>query len=175
MNSKIIITCAIIALLGVAGYFYYQNKEVKNAEQKVFEKTQSAEKRAFEDKLKLCDSDDAGSCADLAYMYFSGKGVTKDIKKAFTYNKKACDMGEFKNCTYVASAYYNGEGVEYDYQKALQYHILACENGANASSCGMLGYQYSMGRGTKKDKEKAKFYNKKACEMGNEKSCQYAN
>ena len=159
--KKLYITCIFIIFVIIVGYFYFQGKEA-----------QIIDKRNFEDKTKLCESD-AASCSDLAYMYYSGIGVDKDKQKAFFYNKKACDGGEYKNCSFVASAYYKGDGVVYDYTKALEYSILACEKGDDSYSCGMCGYFYSIGKGTRKDREKANFYNKKACDMGNEKSCQY--
>jgi len=46
-----------------------------------------------------CELNDKTGCADLAYSYEKGMGVTKDKKKAKKYYKKACKLGHKSSCS----------------------------------------------------------------------------
>lgn len=47
---------------------------------------------------EICDHDMAKGCSGLAYLYNSGKGVTKDREKSLKFSLRACYLGSTADC-----------------------------------------------------------------------------
>lgn len=67
---------------------------------------------------KKCGEGDGASCAFVAWLHESGKGVAADPFAAFTFYQMACDRGEIRGCTRQAALQARGVGVPKDEPKA---------------------------------------------------------
>lgn len=78
---------------------------------------------------KACDLKEGLGCFNLGALYYSGKGVEKDLIKAAYFYSKACELKEGMGCGALGALYYNGDGVKRDSKKADQYFSKACKLG----------------------------------------------
>lgn len=88
------------------------------------------------------DPENSGILAMLAYEYYNGKGVKKDVKRAVDLAKKAADAGEPVGC-YILAQYYEGfhpssrtgRGSSKEYILTCLYYEKAAEGGIVAAQC----------------------------------------
>ena len=60
----------------------------------------------------LANKGNAGAQNKLGYIYFSGKGIQKDLNKAFYWYKKSAKQGDAEAQFYLGFIYQKGEGVD---------------------------------------------------------------
>lgn len=99
-----------------------------------------------------------GGMANLAAIYYFGKGVAKNYKLAFVYFKKAEEMTGNKWAIHMLGRMYEeGYYVKKDYIKAVEmYQKAARQNEPNALA--RIGYMYEKGFGLPQDYKKAAEY-----------------
>jgi hypothetical protein len=78
---------------------------------------------------KSCDGGYAGSCGNLAWMYWVGLGVAQDDTEAVSLYRQACEAGEATSCYNLGGMYRNGRGVAKDDAEAVSLFRQACEMG----------------------------------------------
>ena len=104
----------------------------------------------------------------LGFFYYSGLGVTKDLKKAFKYFSLAANKNKDAQ-RYLGIMYRTGKGVQTDLKKAAAWYLKAAENGS-VESQERIGIMYEEGCGVKKDYKKAAHWYKIAIKNGHSSS-----
>jgi hypothetical protein len=113
---------------------------------------------------------DPASCADLALMYVSGVGVTKDLKKAVELYLRACDLGSSVGCDQAGMRLEDGLGATKDEAKAVSLYQKACDL-AKPDACTNLARMLANGWGVAKDDGKAVDALTRACNLGDPGGC----
>src|SRR5262249_14746574 len=72
------------------------------------------EKESLAPLQRACELDSAAGCAHLAFLYATGKMVTKDDRKAAELYRKSCDLGDAQGCYNAALMADEGRGVQRD-------------------------------------------------------------
>lgn len=130
--------------------------------------------KAFEWLEKAAENGDVKACIDLAELYLSGEGLSKDLEKAEKYLLLAEEKGEiddFCKRALIIDAYcklaliYVNEKQWYD--KGFSLLEKAHEKGS-IEGTRLLGLCYKAGIGCKKSRSKAKALLKKAADKGDE-------
>ncbi len=103
--------------------------------------------------------------ANLAYMYQTGRGVTRDAALAAQWFQKAADQGHSKSQNNLGWCYEHGVGVPQDYLEAVKWYRASAEAG-NPFGLRNLGWVYEVGRGVQKDEAQAMHYYLKSAEKG---------
>ncbi len=119
---------------------------------------------------QACAGGNPLACRQLARMYTSGQGVTKDESRAVTLYSKACDGGNAEGCMNLGVRYMNGRGVTRDDAQAMALFTKACDAG-NADGCTNLGTMNERGAGVVKDDTRAVALYSKACDAGSAIGC----
>ena len=83
---------------------------------------------------------------NLGFMYYHGKGVSKNLKKALKWYKKSSDAGNFKGQYQLALMYDFGRGTPKNYKKAYKYYKLSAKKGYRPAQHN-LGIMYINGKG----------------------------
>jgi uncharacterized protein len=110
-----------------------------------------------------CDLGSAAGCAHFAFLYATGKLVTKDDKKSASLYAKSCDLGDAKGCYNAGLMAEEGRGVGRDLARAIARYEEACEGGSS-TGCTNLGFHYEHGRGLKKDPARAVELYQRGCD-----------
>lgn len=119
---------------------------------------------------KSCGLGNVRSCNAIGYMYFNGRGVSKDQAKAFGFYQTACAANNPSGCTNLGFMYATGAIVEKDPTKAAPLYQKGCDAGS-AAGCRNLGSLYESGRGFAVDKRKAVALYSRACVGGSIVGC----
>ena len=96
----------------------------------------------------------------IAYSYFYGQGVEKNIEKAFEIFKDLEEKNEYESAyIFLGKCYYYGKGTQKDYEKAMLYFnkSIECEEDIKEAKY-YLGVLYMYGQGVEVDILKAKMY-----------------
>ena len=120
---------------------------------------------------RSCDLASGGGCANLAFLYATGKLVKKDDRRSATLYAKACDLGDAQGCYNAGLMADEGRGVARDAARAATRYAEGCDMGS-ATACTNLGFLYENGRGVKMDKARAHALYQRGCEGS---SCQPSN
>lgn len=101
----------------------------------------------------------------LAFRYFEGEGVAKNLTEAVKWWQKAAEQGNATSQCYLAWRYYLGEGVEKNLEESTEWWLKAAKQGdSEAQRC--LGNNYSNGEGVEKNPVEAAKWWLKAAEQG---------
>jgi TPR repeat protein/serine/threonine protein kinase len=119
---------------------------------------------------QACAGGNPAACRQLARMYTSGQGVSKDESRAVTLYNKACDAGNAEGCMNLGVRYMNGRGVAKDDAQAIAFFTKACDAG-NSDGCTNLGTMNERGAGVTKDDAGAVALYSKACNAGSAIGC----
>lgn len=103
--------------------------------------------------------------SSLASIYFSGKGVEKDLEKAFYWEKKAAELGHLDSVKEIAYSYYKGYGVAKNFKHAVTWYQKAIDMG-DRESIFDLASMYENGEGVDEDFDKALELYIQAAELG---------
>lgn len=117
------------------------------------------------DLLRLAKTGKSSSQTQLAYRYYDGNGIKKDLKKAVCWFIKAAEQGDDAAQVRLGICYVEGIGLERNYEKGLYWIKKAVEQD-NAHAKYALGFCYSIGWGVEKDCVLAVKWYKKAAEQG---------
>lgn len=120
---------------------------------------------------RACELSSPGGCANLAFLYATGKLVKKDDRRSASLYAKSCDLGDPQGCYNAGLMAENGRGVSRDAARAASLYGEACETGS-ATGCTNLGFLYENGRGVRTDKARAFELYQSGCEGS---SCQPSN
>src|SRR5258707_982390 len=121
MSSPRLLRTLALAIVGAAGLglqspgaaALLQGQQPKPAEPRA-ENTQAAA-----GIVTACEKGDAFSCRNLAAMYATGRGVTKDEARAATFYERACDLRDMPACNSLGFVYETGRGVTKDDGRAV--------------------------------------------------------
>lgn len=117
------------------------------------------------DLLRLAKTGKSSSQTQLAYRYYDGKGIKKDLKKAVYWFKKAAEQGDDAAQVRLGICYVEAIGVERNYEQGLYWITKAVEQD-NAHAKYALGFCYSIGWGVEEDHLLSVKWYKKAAEQG---------
>jgi TPR repeat protein len=120
---------------------------------------------------RSCELGNGSGCANLAFLYATGKFVKKDDHRATTLYGKACDLGDPQGCYNVGLMAEDARGGPRDFARAAAKYQEACTLGS-ATGCTNLGGLYERGQGVKTDKLKAVALYQHGCDGS---SCQHSN
>jgi hypothetical protein len=167
-----------------SAYFYFEKSttagadlaRVKNSILKQALKAYSAKSyelafklvKRFLPEIKTCKkSIDSIDCADLqfkvSYMYFTGKGTSKDPTEAKTFLQSAANQGSAKAMMGLGEVYYSAK----DYKNAKSWYENAALKG-DSIAMRYLGELYTEGKGVDKNTCEGYQWYKKASDAGDE-------
>ncbi len=109
----------------------------------------------------LCEQKHMVACNNLGSLYFSGKGVTKDLQKAEEHFQQSCDAGITESCTNLGYLYHE-QGTEEGYKKSIPYLTNSCDQKIYLA-CFWLGFHYFNGHVIEHSPDKAISLWKEAC------------
>ena len=115
---------------------------------------------------KACAGKYKDACSNLGYLYYTGKGVRKDLSRAAPLFKQACDGGSSGAC-HNLGAIYDEQGR--DAAAAVLYEK-ACD-GNWPLACYNLGMMYHRGEGVARDSSRELEFYQKACDEGSVEGC----
>ena len=101
----------------------------------------------------------------LGYAYFSGDGITKDVKHAVIWFKKAAIKGHREAQANLAYCYREGIGIAKNLNQAFVWEKKAAEKG-DLQSQNNLGFYYENGMGVAKNLKQAAVWYRKAADQG---------
>ena len=134
------------ALLGMCYYAPIGGETGKSKEQD-FEK-------AFKWFEKAANMGNITGKTALAYMYYKGLGVTKNLSEAFTWCKASATQGNIAAQHALAYMYYNGIGTVQNFPEAIRLYQIASDNG-KADARYVLSLMYANGEGVERNIPKA--------------------
>ncbi len=169
LDNENVRSCQRLANSGILPSAEQCDKETCSNIGVVYKKTENYQ-QALKYYKKACELNNGFGCANLANLYYQGKGVKQNFHKAFKLYEKACDLNYMVACHNVGFMYNEGQGVRQDFVNARKYYEKAC-NANNAMACNNLGVLYDNGQGVKQNKSTAKKYTGKACDLGNQNGC----
>jgi TPR repeat protein len=105
----------------------------------------------------------------LAYLYFAGRGLPKNVALAAQWYRQSADQGNPRAQTVLGVLYENGQGVPQDYVQALHWYGQAAPQGF-APALHNLAVLFHMGRGVDQDYRQAAMLYRKAAEQGYDRS-----
>ena len=88
---------------------------------------------------KPCNLGSGTACSNLASLYESGTGVSRDLVAARRFYTKACDNLLWAACTRLATMHANGEGGPKDARQAAALYKRACDRGDKPACAAMSG------------------------------------
>ncbi len=112
---------------------------------------------------RSCDLGSGGGCANLAFLFATGKLVKRDDHRAVRLYVKSCDLGDAMGCYNVGLMADAGRGGPHDEARAIAAYGEACEMGSS-SACTNLGFLHENGRGVKKDGARAFALYQRGCD-----------
>ena len=114
---------------------------------------------------KLSHQGDFVAQYNLADMYFTGRGLSKDNEKAFKWLSKSAGYGFAPSQAKLGAMYFNGYGVAKDYKEAVKWFRLAAKQ-KNIEAQYNMGMMHSHGYGLSQDSKKAVKWYLLAAEQG---------
>ncbi len=108
---------------------------------------------------------DVEATRNLAWMYYEGKGYSKDFIKAKSWAQQAADNGNVSCMRLLGLMYRDASGVTQDYVQARYWFQKASDNG-NVSAMVSLALLYDGGKGVPQDYPKAAYWFRKAADGG---------
>jgi len=105
----------------------------------------------------------ADASVNIGYMYYSGKGVSKDYTEAAKWFLKAAQQGDTQAQETLGRMYRDGRGVQQDYTEAAKWFLRAAEEG-DATARLDLGRMYLQGDGVPQDSKQAEKWIRKAAD-----------
>lgn len=127
--------------------------------------TSEHDKKAFAQFLVLAEDGEGRAQRYVAFMYESGRGVSKDLTQAAHWVQKSAEQKMPWAVGRLGSYYYFGRGVEKDTAKALYWFEVGAGMGEPISHY-LLGVMYVKGDRVVQDYEKAEDHLLKAAELG---------
>jgi len=138
-----------------------------------YEDVIEAEQPEYEDIYQFCKTEcykgNLNACANLSYIYLSGKGTRIDYKIAYELAKETCEKNIGFGCYNLGLMYQYI--IEKDYKKAAKFYEKACNLNVSLA-CTELGNLYLNGHGVRKNYKKALKYFEKACKLGDKEGCE---
>jgi TPR repeat protein len=113
---------------------------------------------------KAADQGDPAAQVDLAYMYETGIGVSRDTATAATWYRRAAGSGSANAKVNLAGLYLHGDGVKQDYGEALRLLKSAADEG-NGRADAYLGLASYLGSGTPVDHSAAEAWFRKGVKL----------
>jgi hypothetical protein len=101
----------------------------------------------------------------LGWMYYYGRGVTRDTKQSVYWYQKAADQGDAKEQISLGAMYASGVGVDREPKQAMHWYQKAAKRG-DATAQLALGLMYDNGEGVVRDVKQAAYWYQKAAEQG---------
>lgn len=120
--------------------------------------------------IKKCKDNNADSCFNLGYNYYSGNKIERDYKKSREYYEKACNLNHLQSCKTMADFYEKGYIVGKNLDLSNDFNKKACELN-DVISCKKVGLYYYKDTSTDSTKQLALSYFDKACELDEIDSC----
>lgn len=119
----------------------------------------------FDRILESAQQGDADAQFQLARIWHTGRGVSRDNTKAVHWYNKAADQGHTDAQLFLGSMYDHGIGVAQDPTEAARWYRKAADQGNNTAQY-LLGSAYYGGRGVGKNDIEAERWFRKAAEQG---------
>ncbi len=113
----------------------------------------------------LADKGDPAAQTNMGFLYYEGKGVTRDYKEAVKWYRMAAVTGYPDAAFNMGVAYSEGKGVDRNPDEALRWYRLAADSGY-APAQVILGNNYFRGDGVAVDHQEAANWYMKAAEQG---------
>lgn len=113
---------------------------------------------------KEAEEGNAEAQSDLAWMYYSGRGVGLNKSEAVKWYHKAAEQGNVNAQTNLGVLYTRGDGVELDKKKAAAWFRKAAEQDDPTAQAN-LGVIYQKGLGVPRDMDKAIQWLRRAAEQ----------
>ena len=123
-------------------------------------------KANYEAILELANAGDAWSILAIAFYYYNGWVVKKDLQAFFAWAKKSAEAENSEGMWRLGYAYEFGEGTEIDLKKAFEWYKKSAE-AENSEGMWRLGRAYEKGKGTEKNLKKAFEWYKKSAKAEN--------
>ena len=98
--------------------------------------------------------DNAMAMYFLAWCYYDGAGVVKNVETAHEWRRKSAELGYAVSMNLIGNDYYFGEGVSKNINKAFEWYKKSAELGHAGAMC-CLGLLYREGKGVSQDWNKA--------------------
>ena len=121
---------------------------------------------SFDMFTRLAATGDASAQSTLAWHYYGGRGVEKNLEQAATLWRQSSDNGFARGTFNLALVTLRGEGVPRDGAAALALYELAGDQGLS-DGYFQVGISYQIGRGVGVDPVQAFVWFTKAAEAGN--------
>ncbi|CAE7301840.1 esiB [Symbiodinium sp. CCMP2592] len=115
----------------------------------------------------VLDPEHATFFSHLAFMYYQGWGVARDIQKARRLMELGMEGGDAIATTALGLLYEIGQGVDQNFHKAKELYEIGIKKG-DVSAFSRLGYLYETGKGVIQDLRKAKELYETGIENGDE-------
>ena len=163
MKKAGLLLAAVFMLL--AGCAQHKNRQQQNSA-KAFSNGQGVTQDSIQWYQKAAEQGNTEALLRLAYLYYSGQGVTKDYTQAFQWWQKAATQGNADAQHNLGIMYAEGLGVAQDYTQAFQWFQKSAEQNNDGGQLG-LGVMYENGQGVTKDINQAVEWYKKAAAQGN--------
>ncbi len=100
----------------------------------------------------------------LGLFYYSGWGVTQDIRLFAEWIKKSCDNGWDQGCQTLGWIYHEGIGLPKNLKEAHKWYLKAAIENDDAEAMYNVGLDYYHGDGVEKDINQTKEWYRKAAE-----------
>lgn len=108
----------------------------------------------MEDWKKDAEDGDQEAQCQVAYAYYQGSGVKKDLKESLRWYEKAAEQENPLALCKLGYMYTQGEGCKKDFVKGFEYYLKAAELGDKVAQ-NNLAVAYESGKGVTKDNEAA--------------------
>lgn len=129
-------------------------EELTNRANQLYKEEKYAE--AFQYFLKAAEKNDAYSMAYIGYMYYFGKGVTKDLTQSVSWYRKAANLGNAYGQFALGGFYEEGEGVTQDNAQAAYWYRKAADQGLEDAQKALAALENNQnGGGSDFDKDLA--------------------
>lgn len=162
MRSSRMIIATIVCLAVICGLlFSWHAIKTRANDRKLIEDAKASRVQA--------DQGRARAEADLASMYYRGKGVPQSYTEALLWYRKAADQGDARAQQCLASMYYHGEGTPQDYSLAVSWSRKAADQG-DPNAQYSIGSMYYNGLGVRQDYTEALSWYRKAANGGHAKA-----
>lgn len=143
-----------------------QNSIASVGSSPVSAQTKQATSSEFEAKLAAAKKGNAIAQTQVAEMYLTGNGTTRDPSEAVHWYKQAAEKGNIEAQVNLAELYMKGEGCSKDYEKARELLLVAAKKGHKVAA-RLLGNNYAVGGdGAKKDLNETVYWYRKAADAG---------
>lgn len=107
---------------------------------------QKLKEEIIKSKRELAKKGDVKVQYELAFMYYKGQEVEKNIKESIYWFEQAANQGDIDAQYNLGLIYHNGEVVTQDYYKAYDWYGKACKKGLHkaCNKVGVVDFESSM-------------------------------